>query len=231
MDPTLEDLRRVVWQAFPFRNADESFSLEVSELIRDDLGVKLTLNAVTWTDGPRIEDVRQQDVRLFFTQAEPVEHSRVERYLAAVEQVVREADHGTCLRNDPATWFDATLLEGAELTTKDLVTALQPVAMATREMVRWLSSGFEYGAPPASITLWDRRVMHWPPGDAERELFLFRYEYPGGVRGVGLVGRTTFSLSTVDPNGAVEDALAAHCMNELGLKGDLSLGRTLLRFS
>ena len=102
--------------------------------------------------------------------------------------------------------------------------------MATRELIRWLSSGFEYGAPPASITLWDRRVMHWPPADAERELFLFRYEYANGARGVGLVGSTTFSMSTVNPDGSVEDALAAHCMNELRRKGDLSIGRKLLGF-
>jgi hypothetical protein len=87
--------------------------------------VKLTLHAVAWAAGPRIENVRQQDVRLFFKQAEPVESARVERYLAAVEQVVREADRATCLRKDPADWFDATLLEGPEPRTEDLIAALQ----------------------------------------------------------------------------------------------------------
>lgn len=227
----MEDLRSVVWRAFPFRDADESCSLEVAELISDELGVKLRLNAVAWADGPSIEDVRQQDVRLFFNEAQPVDSARVERYLAAVEQVVGKADRATWLRNDPASWFDARLLEGAEPSTEALIAALQPVPMAMRELIRWLSSGFEYGAPPASITLWDRRVMHWPPADTERELFLFRYEYANGARGVGLVGSPTFSMSTVNPDGSVEDALAAHCMNELRRKGDLSIGRKLLGFS
>jgi hypothetical protein len=231
MEPSLEALRSLLWASFPFRNADESFSLEVAEVAKDDVGVMVTMNAVTWADGPTIEDVRQQNVRLFFKHAEPVDTSRLERYLAAVERVLGEADRATCLRNDPADWFDASLVEGTELATDELIAALRPVPMAMRELVRWLSSGFEFGAPPTSIALWDRRVMHWPPGNAERELFLFRYDYANGARGVGLVGSTTFSMSTVSPDGTVEDALAAHCMNELSLKGDLSIGRQLLGFA
>jgi hypothetical protein len=227
----VEEFRKTLWNAFPFRSGDESFSLEISELASDDVGVLVTLNAVTWTDGPMIQDVRQQDVRLLYKRALPVETSRLERYLAAVERLVSAANRATCVRNQPADWFDAELLEGAEPSESELLAALQPEAMATRQMIRWLSSGFEYGAPPTSITLWDRRIIRWPPTDDERELFLFRYQYASGARGVGLVGSVTFSSSTVSADGTVEDALAAHCMRELGLKGDLSVGRKLLRFA
>jgi hypothetical protein len=227
---SIEELRDALWEAFPFGNEDESFSLHITELVGDEVGVRITLRAVTWADGPSIEDVRQQDVRLCFRRALPLERARVARYVAAVERVVGHADRATCMRKEPADWFDASLLEGPEHSAEELFAALQPEPMATREMVEWLSSGFEYGAPPASITVWDRRIMHWPPMDSERELFLFRYTYANGARGVGLVGSVTFSSSSVSPDGTVEDALAAHCMQELGLKGELSVGRKLLRF-
>ncbi len=121
-----------------------------------------------------------------------------------------------------------------------------PVFAAKAEMLAWLAHPMEYGRPPASIELWDRRTIYWPPSDDKRELFLFRYTYPAREAGeapevgVGLVGSVTFSLlgeTAPAPNGSPEDALAAHCVWELEQKGDprgqgrqLEVGRKLLGF-
>lgn len=121
-----------------------------------------------------------------------------------------------------------------------------PVFAAKSEMLSWLAHPMEYGRPPESIELWDRRTIYWPPTDDKRELFLFKYTYApkkGGEApdvGVGLVGSTTFSLfgeTRPAPEGTPEDALAAHCVWELEGKGDprgkgrkLEVGRKLLGF-
>jgi hypothetical protein len=124
----------------------------------------------------------------------------------------------------PGYWFDAELLSDGTTGVAGFFEAMQPVPTATREMIRWLSSGFEFGEPPSSISLWDRRVVAWPPAGDTRELFVFRYEYRRGrwgepLRGIGLVGSTTFSLfgaSAPAQDATVEDVLAAHCAFEMG---------------
>lgn len=120
-----------------------------------------------------------------------------------------------------------------------------PVFAATAEMLSWLSHPMEYGRPPESIELWDRRTIYWPPTEDTRELFLFKYSYPAEEgdqpeAGVGLVGGTTFSLfgeTRPAPEGTPEDALAAHCVWELEMQGDprgegrdIDVGRKLLGF-
>jgi len=192
--------------------------------------------------------VRQQPVHLIRRKALPIEAERFTAYLAATERVVGAASRETLQREFPAHWFDESLLEGPPLSVEQLIDALQPEPIATRDMIAWLSSGFEFGKPPSSISLWDRRVIPWPPTDDVRELFLFRYEYPPAAagdevrRGVGLVGgSTTFSMfgkGAPSVDGTVEDALAAHCVLELDLIGDsrgegrtLEVGRALLGFT
>ncbi|HET9157498.1 MAG TPA: hypothetical protein VFN91_12570, partial [Myxococcaceae bacterium] len=122
--------------------------------------------------------------------------------------------------------------------------ARDPLFAARAEMLSWLSHGMEFGRPPTSLELWDRRTIHWPPTDDERELFLFRYTYPPTEPGkppdvgVGLVGSVTFSLfGETKASGTPEDALAAHCVWELQQNGDprgegreIEAGRELLGF-
>lgn len=107
--------------------------------------------------------------------------------------------------------------------------AKDPVHMAKAEMVSWLMHPNEFGEPPDSIELWDRRVLDWPPTGDRRELFLFVYSYTVWTpaeeqeRGVGLVGSSTFSLTgdtQPPPEGTPEDAYVAHCLWELRQEGD-----------
>jgi len=121
----------------------------------------------------------------------------------------------------------------------------EPVFAATAQMISWLAHPMEFGRAPEAIELWDRRTIHWPPTDDERELFLFRFSYPktktaAASTGVGLVGSVTFSLAgdaRPDPRGTPEDALARHCVWELEHNedpragdGSLEVGRRLLGF-
>jgi hypothetical protein len=122
----------------------------------------------------------------------------------------------------------------------------EPVFAAKAEMIAWLAHPMEYGRPPETIELWDRRTLSGPPTDDRRELFLFTYSYPPNEPGeepdlgVGLVGSVTFSLfgeTRPAPEGTPEDALAAHCVWELEGNGDprgegrsLETGRKLLGF-
>ncbi len=121
------------------------------------------------------------------------------------------------------------------------------VFAAKAEMSAWLAHPMEYGRPPDSIELWDRRKLHWPPTNDTRELFLFKYSYPSKEPGtspdvgVGLVGSVTFSLfgeTRPAPEGTPEDALATHCVWELennddprGKGRDIEVGRKLLGFA
>ncbi|HEY1960000.1 MAG TPA: hypothetical protein VGH28_30535 [Polyangiaceae bacterium] len=132
------------------------------------------------------------------------------------------------------------------LASDDAVAIDEADVVVTVHATRWLSSDFEFGKPPKSLELWDRRTIYWPPTNDVRELFLYRYEYgpespsDGSARGVGLVGSTTFSMYGPDApqvTGTPEDALAAHCVMELAHKKDaraedgaLAVGRRLLGF-
>lgn len=213
----------------------------------DDAGVVVTLHALSYAKSREsIEGIREQAVRLVRTAALPLESTRLATYLLAVEGVVSKASRAELERKVPAAWFDYELLEGPSRSADEMLVALQPEPMARREMIRWLSSGFEFGEPPTSLELWDRRTIYWPPTDDVRELFLYRYEYrpesPSEEprRGVGLVGSTTFSMYGAEApqvTGTPEDALAAHCLMELAHENDaraedgaLVVGRRLLGF-
>jgi HEAT repeat protein len=106
-----------------------------------------------------------------------------------------------------------------------------PVLVAKAQLISWLRHPNEFGEAPASIELWDRRVLHWPPTRDRRELFLFRFRYPSYTygqeedweEGVGLVGSVTFSLTgdtQPSPQGTPEDAYVTHCLWELRQEGD-----------
>jgi hypothetical protein len=100
--------------------------------------------------------------------------------------------------------------------------SLEPEWYARRELVRWLAHPVELGGAPEQVELWDRRTLFWPPTGDRRELFLFRYKH-GRSRGVGLVGSVTCSMrgaGAPSPDATPEDALAAHCLNELAAHGD-----------
>lgn len=115
--------------------------------------------------------------------------------------------------------------------------ALQPEPMAQREMIRWLSSGFEFGQPPASLELWDRRTIYWPPTDDVRELFCTVTNTAPSHRNL-VAGSGSLEASTAPQvTGTPEDALAAHCVMELAIQNDaraedgaLVVGRRLLGF-
>jgi hypothetical protein len=114
-------------------------------------------------------------------------------------------------------------LEELKLTHLIPKEAWDPTHMAKCAMVTWLMHPNEYGAPPTSIELWDRRRMFWPPTKDERELFLFRFKYDDEyeqAEGAGLVGGAiTWSLSQEAPIPATpEEAYVQHCMFECAQK-------------
>ncbi len=246
---TLEALTTTIAPVFPFVGADERFSLMLAGEPPSERtgGIWVSLDAVRWkteqgTVG--IDDVRRQSVLLVPRAAWPIDRRMVPGVLGG--RRTRHRATAPPERSEwavPADWLDGDLLLPDPRSPErgpELVAALQPEAIALRKMVKWLSSGFEFGAPPTSIALWERRVMNWPPTKDRRELFLFRYEYPATAgdeprRGVGLVGSTTFSMFGAGAprvDGTLEDALAAHCLFELGrTSAELSIGRALLGFA
>ena len=96
-------------------------------------------------------------------------------------------------KNPPHTWFDEHLFDDFKGgSPEDYVERLQPEVIAQHRMINWLAHPMEFGTEPSSIALWDHRIIHWPPTDDEREMFLFKYEYAPTEKedvrcGVGLV--------------------------------------------
>jgi hypothetical protein len=105
--------------------------------------------------------------------------------------------------------------------------ARTPDFQAMAEMCEWLSNPMEFNRPPDEITLYDTRVLNWPPTDDGRRLWLFKYRFEprgdevGVKEGIGMVGSTTFSLfGEVTAALAPEDAYGLHCCWELELQED-----------
>ena len=99
------------------------------------------------------------------------------------------------------------------------------------EMCTWLSYPTENGRPPDEITLYDTRVLTWPPTGDRRQFWIFKYRYEPGADGdgaeedFGLVGSTPFSLSGVTfslygeiTSPTPEDVYGLHCCWELQMK-------------
>jgi hypothetical protein len=77
-------------------------------------------------------------------------------YLTGIERNFEQAPAERCESMHPGYWFDAELLSDGTSGVAGFFESMEPVSTATREMIRWLSSGFEFGEPPSSISLWDR---------------------------------------------------------------------------
>lgn len=100
--------------------------------------------------------------------------------------------------------------------------ARDPGFRAMAEMCTWLSYPTENGRPPDEITLYDTRVLNWPPTGDRRQLWIDGDE---AEEDFGLVGSTTFALSGVTFSfyGEIaaptpEDVYGLHCCWELQMK-------------
>src|SRR5439155_25590943 len=60
-----------------------------------------------------------------------------------------------------------------------------PEARAEAELCVWLAEPTQYGVPPTSCELVDRRRLHWPGFDDPVECFLFRFQYALTIEGEG----------------------------------------------
>lgn len=105
--------------------------------------------------------------------------------------------------------------------------ATEPDFAAMAEMCNWLKHPNEYGEPPDTIELMDKRTIFWPPLNKKREMRLFSFVYnkskhrPKRDVGVGLVGSTTWSFfSTTKPSMKPEDIYGIHCCWELECNDD-----------
>lgn len=117
----------------------------------------------------------------------------------------------------------------AELGKKKLVpkAARDPDFEAMAEMCHWLSHPNEYGEPPDSIELMDKRTLYWPPTRDTRELRLFSFAYEKNRHrkqrhvGVGMVGSVTWAFfDETKPSMKPEDIYGHHCCFELAVNDD-----------
>lgn len=116
-----------------------------------------------------------------------------------------------------------------ELKLKRLIpkAAQEPDFAALAEMCNWLRHPNEYGEPPDTIELMDKRTIFWPPLNKKREMRLFSFVYnrrkhrPTRDIGVGMVGSTTWSFfDATKPNMKPEDLYGIHCCWELECEKD-----------
>jgi len=135
-------------------------------------------------------------------------------------------------------WARSAMAYLKELEREDRIPAetKDPAFAALAELSDWLAHPSELGRAPDKLEVYDTRILHWPPTNDRRRLWLLRYE-KGGEAGLGLVGSITFALfgeSTADLS--PEDAYALHCCWELQMNGDprapaertIAAGRALL---
>jgi len=100
--------------------------------------------------------------------------------------------------------------------------AREPDFLAMAEMCSWLAHPHEFGKNPDEITLYDTRVLFWPPTNDRRRVWLFKYLYRKKEDvGLGMVGSVTFALfGETAPSQSPEDAYALHCCFELQENND-----------
>jgi hypothetical protein len=73
-----------------------------------------------------------------------------------------------------------------------------PEARAQAEMIVFLAEPTQFGFPPVTCELYDRREQYWPGYDEPVECFLFRYAYRlehGLAENIGIVGPLTQAFS------------------------------------
>lgn len=105
--------------------------------------------------------------------------------------------------------------------------ARDPDFAAMAEMCQWLSHPNEYGEPPDTIELMDKRTIYWPPMRKTRELRLFKFFYKKDRyrdvdgEGVGMVGSITWAFfDDVKPSMKPEQIYGHHCCFELEANDD-----------
>ena len=98
---------------------------------------------------------------------------------------------------------------------------------AASAMAGWLAQPGEFNRPPDELSAVDTRVLHWPPTDDRRRVWLFRYRYwPLGAddvsfEGLGMVGSVTYALADEDTEQlSVPEAYGLHCAWELEMMDD-----------
>lgn len=140
---------------------------------------------------------------------------------SAVQQLV-----DACLDRDMSMRARHYLKE-LKLGAKIPKAAKEPDFAAMCEMCDWLSHPNEYGEPPTTIRLMDKRTIYWPPAKKERELRLFAFEYakskhrPKKDTGVGMVGSVTWAFfDETKPTMKPEDLYGMHCCFELESSDD-----------
>jgi len=87
-------------------------------------------------------------------------------------------------------------------------------ARAEGELAAWLAQPTRFGLPPTGLDLVDTRVQKWPGYEEPQECFLIRYlyEFPRGtLRGIGIAGPVTHSLSVDLEDISPSDIYAAYC--------------------
>ncbi|HBP23467.1 MAG TPA: hypothetical protein DEA08_37530 [Planctomycetes bacterium] len=98
--------------------------------------------------------------------------------------------------------------------------------LAQSELCLWLSHPHEYGRPPDSLEVVDKRRIYWPPAHEERDVWLIGFEYESTEedrpqRGVGMVGSITFCLyGEGTPERDPLEVYALHCCWELQINQD-----------
>lgn len=105
--------------------------------------------------------------------------------------------------------------------------AQEPDFAAMAEMCDWLAHPNEYGEPPDTITLMDKRKIYWPPTHDTREVRLFSFVYGKSAHrekrcvGVGMVGSMTWSFfDETTPTMKPEMIYGLHCCLELMSNSD-----------
>jgi hypothetical protein len=118
----------------------------------------------------------------------------------------------------------------AELGREDAipVECTTPDFTAEAAVRSWLAHPNEFGRQPDELSLFDTRVIFWPPAKQDSRVHLFRYRYAAKDAGkpdtLGVVmtgGVTTFSLVTeTTAEMSAEDVYAVHCCWELQMQKD-----------
>ena len=110
-----------------------------------------------------------------------------------------------------------------ELKREDAIPAAakEPEFAARAKMVDWLKHPNELGEPPASLDVFDKRELYWPPGEKRIPVWLFKFTYRFDEEkplntAYGMVGGTTWSsFQEFESEPGYEELYVHHCRLEL----------------